>query len=224
MLFRSAEAIDAVLNEGALGAGALVVSASVRREAEQRVLAAVNAGHEEDSLRIAVPLARVRAGLPEWAPSELADAIIDALCAVGDLERAEGGVRKAGFRPELTPDQDAASTRLYQCLSGDGLAAPFVDELPEELTGRADFWPLMRQLESTGRIRLVADGLYVTTDELDAAIARIRESLGGREGLGPADFRDVLPVSRKHLIPLLNYFDGAGVTLRDADGRAVPAR
>jgi len=46
--------------------------------------------------------------------------------------------------------------------------------------------------------------------------------LGGREGLGPADFRDVLPVSRKHLIPILNYFDGAGVTLRDADGRSVP--
>ena len=39
----------------------------------------------------------------------------------------------------------------------------------------------------------------------------------------PADFREVLPVSRKHLIPLLNFFDGAGVTLRDAEGRSVPA-
>lgn len=217
-----AEAADAVVKEGGLRAGDLVVSASVRREAEQRVLAAVDAGHEEDSLRIAVPLARVRAGLPEWAPSELADATIDALCSSGALERADGGVRNAGFRPQLTPDQDAASARLYQSLSGDGLAAPFVDDLPEGLTGRADFWPLVRHLEATGRIRLVADGLYLAEDELNAAIARIRDVLGGREGLGPADFRDVLPVSRKHLIPLLNYFDGAGVTLRDADGRSVP--
>ena len=216
------EAVDEVVSVGALRAGALLISASVRVDAERRVLDAVEAGHEEDSLRVAVPLAGVRAGLPEWAPSELADAIIEILCSTGHLERAEGGVRKAGFRPELTPDQDTASARLFEVLSDEGLAAPFVDELPEQLTGRTDFWPLVRHLEATGRVRLVADGLYVTTEELDAAVARIQEVLGGREGLGPADFRDVLPVSRKHLIPILNYFDGAGVTLRDADGRSVP--
>ena len=43
------------------------------------------------------------------------------------------------------------------------------------------------------------------------------EELGGREGLGPAHFRDVLPVTRKHLIPLLGHFDAEGVTHR-ADG------
>ncbi len=51
---------------------------------------------------------------------------------------------------------------------------------------------------------------------------RIRESLGGRSDLGPAAFRDALPVTRKHLIPLLNYFDGLGVTLRRGEGRDVP--
>ena len=42
------------------------------------------------------------------------------------------------------------------------------------------------------------------------------------EDLGPADFRDVLSVSRKHLIPLLNHFDGSGVTVRHGAARAVP--
>ncbi|MDE3005712.1 MAG: SelB C-terminal domain-containing protein, partial [Gemmatimonadota bacterium] len=116
----------------------------------------------------------------------------------------------------------AASDRLYRELSKDGLAAPTVDDLPDELTGRPDFWPLMRHLETTGRVTLIADGLYVACEEISSAVARIRDALAGRDGLGPADFREVLPVSRKHLIPLLNYFDGAGVTLRQAEGRSVP--
>ena len=217
-----AAAVESMLSEGALRAGTLLVSAAVRQEAEQRVLAALDAGHVEDSLRVSVPLSRIRAGLPDWAPTELADPIIDALCDAGKLERADGGVRRAGFRPELTPDQEAASARLYDVLSSEGLGAPLVDELPDDLTGRSDFWPLVRHLESTGRVKLVADGLYIASDEIDAAVERIRAALGGRDELGPADFRAVLPVSRKHLIPLLNYFDGAGVTLRQDQGRSVP--
>jgi hypothetical protein len=71
-------------------------------------------------------------------------------------------------------------------------------------------------------VRLVADGVYLASRALDGAAARVREALGGRSGLGPADFKDPLPVSRKRLIPLLNYFDGLGVTLRSGDGRDVP--
>ena len=36
-------------------------------------------------------------------------------------------------------------------------------------------------------------------------------------------FKDVLPVSRKRLLPLLAYFDGLGTTLRRGEGRDVPA-
>ena len=217
-----ADALKVVIHCGALRAGTRVVSREIRGEAEKRILESVNAGHREDSLRVAVPLARVRAGFPEWAPSELADAIIDALCDSGVLDLADGGVRRAGFQPVLTLDQKTASGRLYRELSKDGLAAPMVDDLPGELTGRPDFWPLMRHLEATDRVRLIADGLYVATEEISSAVVRIRDALAGREGLGPAEFRDVLPVSRKHLIPLLNYFDGAGVTLRQTEGRSVP--
>ena len=72
-------------------------------------------------------------------------------------------------------------------------------------------------------MRPVADGFYVVSDELERAATRITEELGGRRDLGPADFRDALPVSRKWLIPLLNYFDGRGVTTRHEAGRDVPA-
>jgi selenocysteine-specific elongation factor len=214
--------VDSMIGPGLMRAGPYLLDGSVIGVAEARVLEAVDVGHREDPLRVAIPLSRIRIGLPEWAPSELADAVIVSLCRNGAIERAEGGVRRAGFRPELTAIQQETSERLYKLLVSEGLAAPFIQDLPDDLLGCKDFWPILRHLESGGMLTLVADGLYVSTDEINGAIELIRRALAGSDGLGPADFREVLPVSRKHLIPLLNFFDGIGVTIRSAEGRSVP--
>jgi hypothetical protein len=69
----------------------------------------------------------------------------------------------------------------------------------------------------------VSDELFLGSEGLDQAAARIRSELGGRRDLGPAQFKDILPVTRKRLLPLLSYFDGKGTTLRRGEGRDVPA-
>ncbi|HUF76162.1 MAG TPA: selenocysteine-specific translation elongation factor [Longimicrobiales bacterium] len=217
------EALREVEARGSFRTSRALYAASVRSEGEARILAAVEAGHAEDALRPAVPLAAVRSALPRWAPAELPDALVSALVAGGRLEDEEGGVRLPGHRPTLSADQRTASERLVGLLVEAGLGAPAVEELPEELRSRADLWSLLRRLETEGLVRPIADGVYLSSEELEGAASRIREALGGRKGLGPADFRDTLPVSRKRLIPLLNYFDGLGVTVRSADGRDVPA-
>ena len=88
---------------------------------------------------------------------------------------------------------------------------------------RDDIWSLLRRLEGQGTLQLIADGIYMDATVLGDAIARLRADLGGRSGLGPSDFRETLGVTRKYLIPLLNYFDGIGVTLKDGQMRSVPA-
>jgi selenocysteine-specific elongation factor len=208
---------------GALRTPRAVYAASARRSGEDLIMSAVTRAHTEDALRPVVPLSEARAALPPWSPPELADALIAELLADGRLEADAGGVRLPGHRPVLSADQEAALARLTLLLEDEGLGAPSVDELPEELRSRADLWSLVRRLESQGVVRLVADGVYLTSAALDAAAARVRDVLAGRTGLGPADFRDTLPVTRKRLIPLLNHFDGTGVTVRRGDGRDVPA-
>jgi selenocysteine-specific elongation factor len=218
-----AEALESLLADGAITAGSGVFSAAVADEAERRLVAGVTVAHASDSLRVEAPLAAVRAVLPAWAPVELADACLGRLVENGRLEEVQGGVRLPDFRPEPTPEQSEASARLMEALSGDGLAAPFLEELPESVRTHADFKSLLRRLESLDEVRAIADGLYIPSAALDAAEARIYETLAGKSDLGPGAFRDALPVSRKHLIPLLNYFDGRGSTVRHDRGRDVPA-
>jgi len=216
-------AVAAAERSGALLTGRALYGADVRREGESRILAAVAAGHAEDPLRPGIPLSAVRAALPAWAPPDLGDGLVGALVSEGRLVAEEGGVRLPDHRPSLSPDQEIAHGRLTALLVDGGLGAPAVDELPDDLRSRGDLWSLLRRLEAEGVVRAVGDGLYLPSAALDAAATRIRETLGGRNDLGPADFREALPVTRKRLIPLLNYLDGQGVTVRDGTARGVPA-
>ena len=217
-----ASVLDDVTGAGALAGEGRLFGSSVQNEAGENVLDAVRKAHEDDTLRASIPLAGIRDALPRWAPSELGEAVIAALVEDGRLEALDGGIRLQGFVPSMTPEQERASATLHATITGEGLASPLVDELPRDLVDRDDFWSIMRDLEHRGRIRQIADGYYVGVDELEQAEERLRSLLGGRTGLGPGDFREALPVTRKHLIPLLNYFDGQGTTSRHEGGRDVP--
>jgi selenocysteine-specific elongation factor len=210
------------LEGAALAAGARVFGSDTRHEAERIVLHAVDESHAKHPLREAVAFAELRNAFARSSAHELADATIQALLARGDLEPVEGGVRRRGHRPTLAGDQEAASRRLQQILQEGGLEAPALDELPEDLRSRADLWALLRRLESLGFVRQVSDDLFLDSAGLDAAAVRIREQLGGQRALGPAAFREVLPVTRKRLLPLLSHFDQRGTTVRRGDGRDVP--
>lgn len=206
----------------AFRAGDRLFAPVVLQEAEARILSAVAEAHARDPLRPTVSLSLIRASIPGWAPRALADAVIGSLVDSGRLESAEGGVRDPGHRPSLTAEQEEAYARLGSMLADVGLSAPFVDDFPDDLRSREDLWSLLHRMEGEGGAIQVADGLYMSSAHVEAAGVRVRTLLGGRSGLGPADFREALPVTRKHLIPLLNYFDGKGTTIREAEGRCVP--
>ena len=216
-----APTLDELETRGDPRTGGRLFSPQIVAQADDRIVAAVTAAHATDPLRPAVSLAAVRTALPAWAATGLADATIARLCDRKVLEAADGGVRLPGHVVTLTRDQEAAANEVRALLAAAGLAPPFVDEFPASLKGRGDLWSLLKFLEGEGVVSPVADGYYVSTTELEKGIAAVREMLGGQTGLGPSAFRDALPVTRKHLIPLLNHLDGLGITMRSDEGRSV---
>jgi len=207
---------------GGVTARTLAFAHTAVEGAEALILEALEREHAADPLRPLVPLERLREAVPAWASSELAEAVLGRLARAGALELAGGGARRPGFRAAPTPDQEAACGALRVLYESAGLAAPFLEELPADLRARADLPGLLRLLEAEGSVRSVGEGLLVSAGALDAAAERIAAALGGRSGLGPADFKEVLPVSRRHLMPLLAHFDGLGITLRRGNLREVP--
>jgi selenocysteine-specific elongation factor len=213
-----------VRESGGVVLGGRVFSASVIDDAKVRLLRALAEAHAAEPLRPVASLETLRVALPTWSDPSLADGVLAVLAQQGRLELVEGGAREPGFQPRLTRDQEEARGRLVEVYAAAALAPPFVHELPPELARRPDLQPLLRHLAGEGRLRGVAEGLYFDGEALRRAEEDVASELGGRTDLGPADFRDVLPVSRKHLLPLLQHLDGRGVTVRRGDVRDVPLR
>ena len=214
------EALGRLIAQGARMVEGVAVAAPRVDEGRRRLLEAVDVHHAEEPLRPGVEAEAFRRALPGGAAAGLADALLAELVAEGELAVDRGVVARPGFRPTLSAAQERMRERLEAVYREAGLAPPSVAELPAEVAGE-DLWPLLRLLEGAGALVALEDGVFAWRPTVEAAIENVRRALGGREGLGPADFKDVLPVSRKHLLPLLAHLDRRGVTVRRGDGRDV---
>src|SRR5690606_29411064 len=110
---------------------------------------------------------------------------------------------RAGWQPEMSPAHEALMEALRAVYRSAGLAAPTEGELPPELARNVDCHAALRLLERRGELTAIQPGRWISTDALHAGIDVARTALAGRDTLGPAEFRDVWGVTRKHLIPLL---------------------
>ncbi|MCA9737662.1 MAG: selenocysteine-specific translation elongation factor, partial [Gemmatimonadetes bacterium] len=153
----------------------------------------------------------------------VAEMALDARIQGGVLELAEGLLRPVGHRVDPGPDERRRLDRMAAGYRSAGLEAPTVEAVAAAVE-EPDPWPLVRHLEREGVLTRVESELFVWSSALREASDRVVEELGGREGLGPQDFKGALPLSRRHLLPILGYLDREGVTRRDQAGRTVSTR
>jgi selenocysteine-specific elongation factor len=93
-----------------------------------------------------------------------------------------------------------------------------VQEL-ERHTGRRDVAAILRLAASAGRVEPVERDRYFARPSLDRFVRALRE--GGVEEIVPSQLRQRLGISRKYLIPLLEWADLKGVTSWDGGVRRL---
>ncbi|MYK64905.1 MAG: hypothetical protein F4022_00350, partial [Gemmatimonadetes bacterium] len=201
--------------------GGVLFDAAIAAEGMNRILRAVRRYHDRHSLAAGTPLALLRAALPTHAHPRLADGLTARLEEGGRLVIESGIARLPEFRAALSPEEEELSNRLLKALGEAGLQGPATSEVAALVSGHPRTGAVLAFLAEEGSVLLLGDTYWVEAAALERAAHRVVAELGGQEGLGPADFRGVLPVTRKHLIPILAYFDARGVTQRLDSGRRV---
>jgi selenocysteine-specific elongation factor len=123
----------------------------------------------------------------------------------------------AGWTPQPSPSQKEAIERVFQTVATAAHEPPSVAELTESHGAEAESF--LRFLERQGRVAQVESGRYYESRQLESLVSRLRVGmLRGRE-YAPAELRELLGVSRKYLIPFLEYCDRLGLTSRGTTGR-----
>jgi selenocysteine-specific elongation factor len=138
------------------------------------------------------------------------------------LEILRPRVRRPDHRPSLSGEETKAKLRLRDILATRRLEPPTVPELARELQVDRDvLHDLLLLLREEGAIVPLNAELYVTSDTAGELIGRVRAMLAdGRTGT-PTIFKEEFGVSRKFLIPMLEYLDREGITRRTGEGRVL---
>ncbi len=212
-------AVDDLLrdNEKAITAGDRIYLKQFLEDAAQRVVTKVVSFHTSNPLEVGVPLHAVRTLL---GGSDLAELVIGQLEKSGKLRVSGGVVMMPDFKPKAggrdAQDRDALRERLRSA----GKEPPSVSELREEIGGR-DPLPILRMMEREGVLVQVEQERYFDTEAVAGMMQEMRAGMRNGEVYAPAQLREMLGISRKFLMPFLEYCDRIRFTERLAQGRVL---
>jgi selenocysteine-specific elongation factor len=145
----------------------------------------------------------------------LFDTALASLIEEGAVETRSDHVRAAGLSA-WTPALQQAQDRVVEALIKAGHSVP---ELSTLAAGVPEASEHVQRLLFEGKAVRVSQDFVYTKAQWDAVEAALRRHFESHEGLRVADLKDLLGVSRKHAIPLLEYGDRIGLTMRVGDER-----
>lgn len=217
-----ADARDTLLARGGLAApdGRLFAPA-VADAAAERILALVRETHTDEPWQPGPPLPRVRERVGRAAHASLVDALLARMSQRDELVVEGGHVRDPGFETRLSEAQIALRDELAELYEEAALEPPRIADLPERITEDPAFHTLLRGLEAEDQLVALDEEYRIDAAALVTAVQAVRRELAGRTGLGPSDFREFIPVSRRWLLPILAYLDRTGVTRFEGGERSV---
>jgi len=197
----------------------------VHREASQRLreqtLSLLQAFHAQNPLRggISREELRSRAG---HAQEKVFTQLVSTLEAEGLVRSERDQMRLASHEIRLTPDQQ----RVVDGLEADFRRAGAAPPSPEEALGRlgvkgTEKHQLFQLLIADRRLVRVKESIFFHSAALQEIQDKLVAHLHLKKDIGPGDVKDLLGISRKYAIPLMEYFDAQRVTVRQGERRVL---
>jgi selenocysteine-specific elongation factor len=214
-------AVIAEAGENVLASTETVVDRQAVIAAASRLADVLRRYHEEHPLDPGMSLQALRAAVGAPAPpSAVLDAVLDLGITSGQLEVAGSVARRARWRPALDARATDASDKLARRLADARWQVPTVAELEREFPG-SPVRALLSHLARTGAAEPIDAERYAAKGALAEFRAALEAALVELGTATPAELRDRFGLTRKYLIPLLEWADRHGVTRRAGDARVL---
>ncbi len=197
----------------------------LHREANERLrsqtLTLLGAFHAENPLRTGISREELRSRAGN-AQERVFAQLLASLEAEGLVRSEKDQVRLASHEIRLSAEQE----RIVKGLEADFLKAGAAPPSPEEALGRlgvrgTEKHELFQLLVSDRRLLRVKESLYFHAEALRAIQDKIVAHLREKKDIGPGDVKELLGISRKYAIPLMEYFDAQRVTVRQGERRVL---
>jgi selenocysteine-specific elongation factor len=141
------------------------------------------------------------------------EAFDDLISGMDDVVDHGSVVALDSFSVELDPRQEGERADLLARIEVGEFAPPLKKELEAEDA-------LIRSLVESGELVKI-DGFYLTAEKAKEARSLVRNAIRERGELSVAEIRDLLGTTRKYAVPLCEWLDAMGATVRRGDARIL---
>lgn len=201
------------------------VAPEVYNHTIERIETALLAMYEEDEKARDFSLAAVKDRVDARLEQPLFEAYVHIAAEKAAIVLQDGRLRHtkaAGFMHAL---EDEMREKALARVRSQGLAVETLFELADALGyDRKIMGRVLNESVSSGDLVRIAGEFYFSKAALDNAADIVRAALLGKDETNPGtigELKDALGVSRKYVVPLLEYFDACRLTKRSGEGRVL---
>lgn len=182
---------------------------------------ALEAFHRANPLKPGMSREELR-GRAGGADERVFASLLATLEAEGVVKTERDKVRLTAHEVRLSAEQQRAVDRVEEEFLRAGAAPPSPEEALAHAGLRGDEeHELFQVLVQGGTLVRVKESLFFHARALETIQEKLVALLRERKEIGPGDIKDLLGISRKYAIPLLEFFDARRVTVRVGERRVL---
>ena len=219
--------LEAMISRGVLAAFSSsplqITLPDIIKELEAAVTAALKAYHAENPLKTGPVREELRARLPRATDARLFGFVLERLEKRKKITIANEFLSLAEHKPVLKDDEKSLHGRMLELYRESGITPPTLKEVGETLKAPPkEMTAMLGLLMREGGLVKIDEELYFEAQALEGLIAKTAGLAAKNNGeITLAGFKEATGLSRKFMIPLLEYFDKTKLTLRVGDKRVL---
>ncbi len=209
------------VTEFGAGADILLISREQFEQLKNKVLDELTGFFKSQPHRLFMPREELRSRLGGVVDAQIFESALAALIDAGKLESVREGITLKGRQAGITEPQKALKEKIERLYRDAGFSPPTLSQAEEQFGDVARARQMQSLLIEEGTLIKISPTMAYHKDFLATATEKIRDHFEKTDKLGVGDLKTILGISRKHAVPLLEYFDKIGFTARVGDYRIL---
>ncbi|MBN1662989.1 MAG: selenocysteine-specific translation elongation factor [Deltaproteobacteria bacterium] len=199
-----------------------IISTDIYQTLQKKILDETKQFHDKFPLKEGIPKEELRNVLGDYINPKLFNTAVKDLEKSSRIVTEKEMVRLPAHRVDLSGELDEIRALVADLYISAGLAAPTIKEVQEKFSQRKNqLSKVMTVMIKDGTLVKINEDIYLHKDILSGLRESYKNLLLKDGKATPATFKELTGLSRKFIIPMMEYFDMVKLTIRAGDQRIL---
>jgi len=202
-----------------------VVSASIYETLQSALIRELETYHKKDALKGGLAKEELRSTMGSYITTKLFNMALKDLEKIGKIVIDKENIRMSTHRVDLKGDMEDLRSGMVSLYKDGGLAPPTIKEVSEQFSAqKSQAAKILNVMLREGVLVKISEDIYYHREIIDNLREEYKRMLIKEGKATPASFKELTGLSRKYIIPLMEYFDMTKLTIRAGEHRILRER